>query len=110
MNAAHSTLHAARVATVPGLTGEERGRELERLALAQVSHPGLLSELAAGIVVSALASDRLQGSALDEAWLEYLAALRLCQGELDGLAALRDAAEADLAEALAVLLDGSRPA
>jgi hypothetical protein len=112
MNQGLSVLRAGRQVTVPELTREERRRELERLARAEVSHPGVLPQFAVRIAVAALASDHLDGSVLDDAWLEFAGALRLFKdGQLGhvpwcGEGTLR----ARLDEALDMLLDGSKAA
>jgi hypothetical protein len=100
--------------TAPALPREERGRELGRLAQVQIRQPGLLPGSVIRITVAALASDRLPGGALDDAWHRYLDAVRLCEdiasGETMGWGFDPGTEEARRDEALSVLLDGSTAA
>jgi hypothetical protein len=110
MNLSQSVLPHARM-TVPALSREERGRGLGRLAQVQISRPGLLPGCAVRITVSALAGGRLPVGDLDDAWHDYLDAVRLCEdiasGEAMGWGFDPGAEEAARDEALSVLLDGS---
>lgn len=113
MNVAQSVLPRARM-TGPALSREERGCGLERLAQVQISQPGLLPGSAIRLTVSALASERLPGGALDDAWLDYLEAVRLCEDTANGWAMGPGfglgTEETARDEALRVLLDGSTAA
>jgi hypothetical protein len=100
--------------TAPALPREERGRELGRLAQVQIRQPGLLPGSVIRITVAALASGRLPGGALDDAWHRYLDAVRLCEDiasdETMGWSFDPGTEEARRDEALSVLLDGSTAA
>jgi hypothetical protein len=122
MAASLATLPNTRPVFVQRLDPDRRAILLAWLAAETLEYPERLPAAAQRVLLSAWASETLQGVALDEAWLEYLSAVRLEEDVESGLVTwqqvepeltcpeptevVREMAHADAAAALRILVLG----